>query len=164
MPTSATAAVDFFISTVKPTVDEFLNDTYDIRRGRLAAIVLNHMADYWCWHLYNDGSRAHLKKVRCDLIRERPEFSVIHDMADASKHHQLNRRAQLTSSAQITRPPGLFQAPFGDFLAPGEGGSFGEATNVIFKLDDGTVQLLEPAIRSVLAMWEALLRSGGFPP
>ena len=80
------SAADFFISTVKPTVDEFFVDTYDIRRGRLAAIVLNHMADYWCWDLYNDGSRAHLKKVRDDLISKCPEFSMIWDIADASKH------------------------------------------------------------------------------
>lgn len=164
MPTRAIAA-DFFISTVKPTVDEFLVDTYDIRRGRLAAIVLNHMADYWCWHLYNDGSDAHMERVRDYLTNECPEFSVIWDIAEASKHHQLNRRTvQLKSSEQITRPPGLFQAPFGDFLAPGEGGVFAEASNVIFKLDNGAVQLLEPAIRSVRAMWQALLRSGCSPP
>jgi len=29
MPTEASNAADFFISTVTPTVDEFLNDTYD---------------------------------------------------------------------------------------------------------------------------------------
>jgi hypothetical protein len=161
MPAAGSAAVDFFILTVKPTVDEFFADTYDIRRGRLAAIVLNHMADYWCWHLYNDGRRVHLEKVRSDLISECPEFSMIRDIADASKHHKLGRGAQLTSSEQITRPAGLFQAPFGDFLSPGEGGVFGEASNVILKLNNGGVQLLESVIRSVLATWESVLRSSG---
>jgi hypothetical protein len=42
-----TKAADFFTSIVRPTVDEFLCDTTDIRRGRLAAIVLYHMKDYW---------------------------------------------------------------------------------------------------------------------
>src|SRR5580692_4893008 len=126
MPTNA--ARDFFTWTVKPTVDEFLNDTYDIRRGRLAAIVLFHMADYWCWHLHNTDQK--LWDTYKDLNTKCPDFAVIRDIANASKHYQLTRGTrQLTSSEQITRPPGLFQAPFGDFLPPGEGGSFSEATN-----------------------------------
>jgi hypothetical protein len=40
-------AAVFFNSIVRPTVNEFLCDTGDLRRGFLAAIVLNPTADYW---------------------------------------------------------------------------------------------------------------------
>lgn len=147
MPTNA--ALDFFTWTVKPTVDEFLNDTYDIRRGRLAAIVLFHMADYWCWHLHNTDKK--LGDIYEVLQNNCSDFSMVRDIANASKHYQLTRGArQLTSSEQITRPPGLFEEGLGI-------GVFAEASNVIFKLDDGTERLLEGAIRSVLSMWETLL-------
>lgn len=43
---SIEAARDYFEVTVKPTVQEFLSNTHDVRRGRLAAIVLYHIWDY----------------------------------------------------------------------------------------------------------------------
>jgi hypothetical protein len=148
-----TRAHRFFTSIVEPTVVEFLNDPYDIRRGMLAAIVLNHMADYWCWHLHNSGKHEFLEKVRSGLINQCPDFAIIRDIADASKHSQLTRlSAQLSSSGQITRPrsPGLFEAPFGE-------GTFAEASRVTYTLDIGTTGVLEMTIRSVLEMWQMLL-------
>ncbi|MGH7055924.1 MAG: hypothetical protein ACREFA_19160, partial [Stellaceae bacterium] len=156
-----TSALDFFISTVKPTVSEFLNDPYDIRLGRLAAIVLNHMADYWCWYLYNNDEK--LADTRNGLTIRCPDFAVIRDIADASKHHKLKRGTkQLTSSEQITRPPGLFQAPFGI-------GVFAEASKVIFRLDNGTEVTARPTPPppcSAVGVWpgkgcaQAMLTSG----
>lgn len=107
------------------------------------------MADYWCWYLYNSDKK--LNDLQKHLQTICPDFAVIRDVADASKHHKLTRPTkQLTSSEQITRPPGLFEAPFGE-------GVFAEAANVIFKLDNGTERLLEDAVRSVLSMWETIL-------
>lgn len=142
-------ATDFFTSTVKPTADEFLSYIRDIRRGRLAAIVLYHMADYW--QLENTTTFNTLAILREKLINKCPEFLIIRDVADASKHGQLtiptNIPRQLTSSDQIARPPGLFQAPFGV-------GVFYEASEVIVTLDDGTSRPFTPVVQSVLSMWE----------
>jgi len=147
-------ATDFFTSTVKPTADEFLNDTKDIRRGRLAAIVLYHMADYW--RLENQATYTTLDSLRAALVAKCPDFRVIRDVADASKHAELiipakNISRTLSSSEQVTRPKGLFQAPFGT-------GVFYEASDVVFILDDGTRRPLEGAVRSVLQMWEIMLQ------
>ena len=151
-------AADFFASTVKPTVAEFLANVRDIRRGRLAAIVLYHMADYLALEGYTVQDRKvrreRLDKLHEELISECPDFSLIGDIADASKHAQLSvpkkSVREVSSSKQIKSSPGLFQSPFGE-------GVFAEAAIVFAVLDNGAHKPLEPAIRSVIAMWEAKL-------
>lgn len=147
---------DFFTSTVKPTVSEFLTNVRDIRRGRLAAIVLYHMADYLALDGYTGQDRKvmdeRLKSLREKLMVECPDFSLIRDIADATKHAQLSipkktAPRELSSSQQITSSPGLFHAPFGESV-------FAEAAIVFATLDNGTIKPLEPAVRSVLATLE----------
>ncbi len=41
-----TGARNFYLATAKPTLDEFYREPLNLRRGRLAAIVLFHVADY----------------------------------------------------------------------------------------------------------------------
>jgi hypothetical protein len=146
-------ATDFFTSTVKPTADEFLSDTRDIRRGRLAAIVLYHMADYWDQE--NNPAKTSLRRLRQSLVKKCPEFVVIRDVADASKHAQLRQSndipRELSSSDQITRAPGLFEAPFGV-------GVFNEASEVVVTLDDGTSRPFVGVVQSVLSMWEMMIQ------
>lgn len=78
-------------------------------------------------------------------------FLLIRDIADASKHAELqiakNIPRELSSSEQITRSPGLFEAPFGE-------GVFSEAVIVFALMDDGGKKPIAPAIRSVKEMWE----------
>jgi hypothetical protein len=145
-------AADFFTSIVKPTVDDFLHAGEDVRRGYLAAIVLYHVFDYWTLRKSEDDK----KLIRDDLMKRHPDFAIIRDVCDASKHATLTRSSkQLSSSEQIARPPGLFEAPFGI-------GRFDEATHVVeVTLDDGTILLLSALIRSSFSMWEALLGKDG---
>jgi len=158
--TVSTRSASFFSSTVKPTVDEFLGDVLDIRRGRLAAIVLYHMADYWLLDGATYDTRQEyteaLTSLHDSLKNECEEFSIIRDIADATKHASLfvpkdkNRPRKLSSAEQVTRPAGMFGAPFGEAV-------FSEASTVMIKLDAGTSQPLAKAIGSVLTMWEELL-------
>jgi hypothetical protein len=139
---------EFFTSIVKPTVGEFLHAEEDIRRGYLATIVLYHVFDYWTLGKSEDSKRS----IRDDLMKKYPDFAIIRDVCDASKHATLTRSSsQLSSSEQIARPPRLFEAPFGV-------GRFDEATHIIeITLDDGTILSLSALIRSCLSMWEAIL-------
>lgn len=78
---------DFFRETVEPTVNEFLADKTNIRRGRLAAIVLSHMVDYWCV----DNHQKDMTPIRKDLATKTPIddysfFQAVWDVSDASKH------------------------------------------------------------------------------
>lgn len=148
-------AADFFNLIVKPTVAEFLANVRDIRRGRLAALVLYHMADYLALEGYTGQDRKvmneRLDRLREELIAKCPDFALIRDIADATKHAQLSipkkTARELSSSKQIASSPGLFHAPFGE-------GVFAEAAIVFVTLDNGVCKPLEPAIRSVMAMWE----------
>jgi len=149
-----TNATDFFDGVVAPTVAEFFSDEGNLRRARLAAIVLYHMADYWSFETLKTE-----KKPKFDdaLIAECYEFRLIRDVANASKHAQIHRNdPQLKTSQQVSGPSGIFFAPFGE-------GVFGEAAEVFLRLDDGTVRPISPLIRSVTEFWkckvEALKKS-----
>ena len=82
----------FFKETVKLTVDEYLVRPNNIRRGRLAAIVLNHMVDYW-----HEDTQESLTAIRAALRADTPiprylgysSGDIIWDLADASKHARL---------------------------------------------------------------------------
>ncbi|MGO8737813.1 hypothetical protein [Rhodoblastus sp.] len=137
------------MSTVAPTAEEFLGDVTNIRRARLAAIVLNHMVDYW--FLENQTTFKNKSDVYTELERRCPQFPIIRDVADASKHAELDRRPRkLTSSDQVRMTPGLFEAPFGE-------GGFAEAMEVIVVLDDQTSCLFAIIVQAALSLWKALL-------
>ncbi|MEJ0096372.1 MAG: hypothetical protein WDN46_24095 [Methylocella sp.] len=147
-----TRAADFFAATVRPTVDEFFGDPRNVRRGRLAAIVLYHMADYWDQeHDPTDKSLSNLQK---SLIGKCPEFGIIRDIADASKHDRLTRPSQiprqLSNSDQIERAKGFFEASFNE-------GAFNEASIVMVTLDDKTKKPLAGYVQAALSMWESML-------
>jgi hypothetical protein len=153
----STIAKKFFTSTVKPTVTEFLGDIRDIRRGRLAAIVLSHMADYWAIQGYTGNDRnvidKRLDKLRVDLINDCPDFEIIWNIADATKHVRLTtkRPRKLSTSDQIIKPLGIFGAPFNTAV-------FNEASIVEIVLDNKKKRPLAGVIQSVFAMWERKLK------
>ncbi|WP_207634007.1 hypothetical protein [Paraburkholderia hospita] len=148
---------------VKPTVDEYLLETRDIRRGRLAAIVLYHMADHAALDgYYGQAMNERLAVMKRELIEACPDFGLICDIADASKHSRLQVRTKaprhITTAGQVSRPIGMFGAPFGQ-------GVFNEASWVTVTFDDGRVRPLAGIVRQVLMMWEArLFPVGPFQP
>jgi hypothetical protein len=102
----------------------------------------------------NPKDNASLKSLYIQLSQQCPDFLVIRDVADASKHRSLGRvPRKLTSTAQVTRTSGIFDAPFGTAC-------FNQASVVEYELDDGTKRPLLGAVRSVLWMWERLLEKG----
>jgi hypothetical protein len=144
---------NFFASIVEPTVVEFDREPLNLRRGRLAAIVVYHMADYW----WNEHKAAYpkLADLHLHLVGRCPEFGVIRDVADASKHAELigpQKRLprKMTSTEQVQTTPGIFQAPFGT-------GVFREAAYIYAELDDGTKPPLLGAVRATIEMWRGLL-------
>jgi hypothetical protein len=98
--------------------------------------------------------RKRLESLHKELIAACPDFALIRDIADASKHARLHVRdgapRLVTGAQQITRPHGIFGAPFGT-------AAFGEASWVVVTLDDGQTRPLAGIVRQVLMMWEAKL-------
>jgi hypothetical protein len=146
-------AADFLVLVVKPTAEEFLRDTGDLRRGFLAAIVLYHLADYWDQE--NNPTETSLSNLRQALIKKCPDFGVIRDIADASKHAELTRPSKdipriLSSSENVKVVKDLSSDGVSIF-------SYGPPA-VKFTLDDGSRGSLDAAVRSVLSMWEIELQ------
>ena len=136
---------DYFENTVKPAVDEYLsgNGRFNIRKARLAAIVVEHIIDYYSLAYKKD--RAEVRKDITDLL---PLYSVTRDAADATKHGSLKRRnTDIKENGQIKCPPGFFQAPFGE-------GCWAEAIEVYAETDDGRKISLENAIKEVMRVWD----------
>lgn len=142
--------VDYFEQTVKPTVAEFLDDKVNIRRGRIAAIVLYHMNDYVRKNGYGTPTNLLLGK---DKIL----FETVHAAANATKHFRLDKNHIAMTADQVIAEnnSGLFNAPFGE-------GVFAESNEVYLELDkpqvfDGTVLEsvnLASALTFVLSFWE----------
>jgi hypothetical protein len=146
---------------VEPTVTEFIQSPHDIRRGLLAAMVLNHMADHVALEGFPSSDRYSMdclvKKIRDSMLTTCPEFKFIQDIADATKHAKLSiprnqnkPTREVSSSNQISVSPGLFQAPFGE-------GVFLEAVVVFATLQDGSSKPLLPAVEAVLKAWRSKL-------
>jgi hypothetical protein len=116
------------------------------------------MADHW--YLENP-TKPSLNALRRSLINKCPEFALIRDVADASKHAQLTYSVEppraVSSSDQIARSPGFFNAPFGE-------GVFFEAVEVLVRLEDGTMRPLAGIVQPLLSMWEGLLASSASRP
>lgn len=156
------STIHFFIVTVKPTVQDFLGAKGDIRRAHLATLVLSHMADYWAVDAYEGddrGMRECLDELHKALADECPEFLLIKEVADASKHAQLltnkkNMPHELSFSERIKRPAGFFTDQFVE-------GKSDEAPSVMVTLDNGTTRPLAEAVQSVLFLWEKKLREKG---
>lgn len=158
MPSTAKT---FFSLMVEPTVAEFIQFPFDIRRGLLAAMVLNHMVDHIALEGCTSTDRLHmnilLKTTRDSMLKNCPEFQFVQDVADATKHSKLfvskkvgSAPRGVSSSSQISSTPGLFQAPFGE-------GVFAEAVVVFANMKDGSSKPLLPAVQTVLAAWKGEL-------
>ncbi len=123
------------------------------------------MVDHAALEGYSGNDRtemqAKIDQLRKQLVEVCPDVALIHDIADASKHAILSvpKKAarQLSTAGQVSRPPGIFAAPFGTAV-------FNEASWVMATLDNGTRRPLAGIVRQVLMMWEAkLFPVGPFP-
>lgn len=142
--------VDYFEKTVKPTVNEFLKDKTDIRRGRIAAIVLYHMDDYVRENGYGNPTNSLLGS-------DKMLYQAVKAAANATKHFRLRKEHIAMAASQVIAEdnPGLFDAPFGE-------GVFAESNEVHLELDkpetiDGLVYEkvnLATAITFIFGFWE----------
>ncbi len=138
---------DFIERFVLPTVDEFSHAPLNERRGFLAAIMVNHIADYAT--ITKDGQRVN----RIRSLDDPPELQILKDVADAAKHSVLtsdNRTVKNSGQIERLHEPGFFQAPFGQ-------GVFAEANGVcVHRIGYPPTQLL-PVLHAAIAFWKSYL-------
>ncbi len=146
----------FFNETVKPTVDEYLNEPENIRRGRLAAIVLYHLEDYWRVDTKQNIHDELQTKTFIQGDASHSSADIIRDLANASKHAELTRSNKtLTHANQIKQrmTGAIGTAPIGT-LAIGTIRPVG----VSVVLDDGQMFSLSYVIQQMMDVWRELLK------
>lgn len=154
-------AKEFLQLVVEPTVREFMDAPHDIRRGLLAALVLNHLTDHVAMENCHSTDRkvmdADLNNVKNKMRAACQDFQFIQDVADATKHAKLSVSKNpnipvrdVRSFEQLSSTPGFFDAPFGE-------GAFAEGVVVYATLPDGSTKPLLPAINAVLNAWYSML-------
>lgn len=139
---------EYFSLMVEPTVREFIDTPQDLRRGLLAALVLNHMVD----HLAQENGAAsdrksmddRVKAKRHEILDKCHEFQFIWDIADSIKHAKLTTKnyREVSSSNQLSGSAGIFQVPFGE-------GVFFEAVKIFSIVENGVEKPLLPAVTVV---------------
>lgn len=83
---------EFFVRIVVPTVEEFARNPGDVRRGVLACIVLQSMADHYVANRLVDPGmskaqkRRRLEKFNEDLREKDKAFAKVGDVANGTKH------------------------------------------------------------------------------
>lgn len=161
---------EYYEETVKPTVEEFLKDKTDLRKGRLAAIVLDHMRDYRIVQQGIGTTEILLNEIKHDCF----DLVLIRDVCNASKHCILTsncrnktnvknpRNLTKVSDIKSEKNTGTFRAPFGTPKA-----LFGEANRVYMKFDEPIIfnnekiigRFLHEAISEVIQYWNKILYS-----
>jgi hypothetical protein len=138
--TAPDPVVAFFTEEVDPTVREFLADLGSLRRGRLATLMLVHMADHF-WHGRPERrSRAtNTASFRALLGRQQEAFWILCEAAAASRHAMMRRS-----------PPGSLDRPVG-------GTRPSSLPVIVVGWRQDQVRALDAEVRRVHAMWAALL-------
>lgn len=159
---------DYYLNTVQPTVQEFLENKQDLRKGRIAAIVLDHMRDYWAIYLDQHEKRSITETILKDEIYELcPDAALIRDVCNATKHGLLRistndkiipKSIYSTHQIKSEQNEGLFVGGFGSM--------FGEANYVFIEFEDTDrnsehtgFRFLHEAISAVSSFWDNKLNS-----
>lgn len=154
---------EYFNLTVKPTVEEFLHAPHDLRRGRIASIILHHTNDYIKNALPDFISISEKYRNKNEvteklnvLFREaNPHHDLIKDIADATKHATLHKKTRDVSEAdQVSRLPNIFEAPFGE-------GYFADQIVVVVNLNGGVIKSLPEIIAEATTQLETYLQGKG---
>ncbi|MCE4059971.1 hypothetical protein LXM60_07100 [Pandoraea sputorum] len=139
---------------------ELLGSPNDLRRSYLAAVVLYHTTDHYLVQTQGrdaalaNGRKSPILELVKKLSASCPEFLLVRDIADATKHCELRPQKEvprgLVSAASIRRPSGTFSAPFGTAV-------FGEASIVTVTTDNGERFPLIGILITAYNMWAQLL-------
>lgn len=157
---------DYYLNTVKPTVAEFMANRCDLRKGRLAAIVLDHVRDYRAVQL---DIKNHKQEYSPNMVLESikdacPDAVFLRDVCNASKHAiltnnpKISRTISNTEQIKAEQNEGLFSAPFGE-------GMFAESNHAFIKFDQDQIlngekisfRKLHDSINEVIKYWDEQL-------
>lgn len=118
-----------------------------LRKGIIAATSLFH---------FREHIPENIRPTKSQLKRQYPEYGLVGDITNASKHNVISHDSPLISSAnQICEEMRLI------FFADNDGKYLAPQLEIVVRLDNGTEFLLVKILFNVLVMWDQILDNLG---
>lgn len=149
------SAFDYWDRIAKPTVEEFLANRKDVRRGMLAAMVVLHAVDY----VFQNRGRETNAKINDKAVKDFKlraaktsfEFRVAQDFALAAKHCQLSQETKVGfHSGQYM----VADSAFVGQMVPGRSFLGDEVGGVTIQIEDHRYANLVRSLKGAVAFLE----------
>ncbi len=154
---------DFFETMAKPSYRDWRAEPLAQHRAKATVGFVNDMAERMFHYLglENDYGARGTGAYRDSLAEECPDFGLLRDIADNTKHFRLNRANRRISSAEQTGRGALSWAKTGDNWEDADY-TWEESGDLLITTDDsGEQRSLISIVNNVMSMWERLLNEKG---
>jgi hypothetical protein len=108
-------ASDFFSLVAEPSIEEFFQDSKNIRKIVMAIWAVSALIEHICWENFPDYMHTDGDKFLRNLASKQPAYAVIREASNCLKHAVRNRGTpKAAGSASVNvRPRGWGEAEFG---------------------------------------------------
>jgi hypothetical protein len=154
---------EFFETKVKRSYEDWRAEPLAEHRAEALFGFANAMAERMFHHLALEkkyGERGE-GRYRDELARTDPDFGLLRDIADGTKHFKLDRGNRKISSAEQTGRGALIWEKIGDKFEDAAWTYEESGDLVITTTDSGKQRSLISIANNVMSMWERLLNENG---
>ena len=154
---------DFFEKVVKPSYQDWRDEPLAEHRAKALFGFANDMAEriYHHFALEKKYGKHGEGRYRDELGRTDPDFGLLRDIADGTKHFRLGRTNRKISSANQTGRGALTWDKLEDKWED-TAYTFEESGDLLMTtLDTGEQRSLISIVNNVMSMWERLLNENG---
>lgn len=150
---------DFFENMVKPSYSDWFAEPLAEHRAKATIGFANDMAERMFHHLglEKDYGPRGTGKYRDMLADNCPDFGLVRDIADGTKHFQLRRANRKITSAKQTTRGALTWDKLGDTWEDANYTWEETSDLLVTTLDNGEKRSLISIVNNVMSMWEGLL-------
>ncbi len=148
----------FFEEMIKPSYRDWREKPLAEYRAKATVGYLNDMAERMFHHLgldkaYGTGGTG---KYRAALAESCPDFGILRDVADGTKHFRLGRPNRRVSTAEQTGRGAIVWETWGDLWEDADYKWEDTGDLLIVRLDSGVQRSLISIVNNVILMWERL--------
>ena len=152
---------DFFETMVKPSYKDWRDEPLAQHRAKAMIGYADAMAERMFHHLGLEKDLPRPAQYRDALTEECPDFSLLRNIADGTKHFRLNRDNRQISSADQTGRGALTWEKLGDTWEDADYTWEETGDLLITTTDSGKQRSLISIANNVMSMWEHLLNENG---
>lgn len=150
---------DFFEKMVKPAFRDWRKEPLAEHRAKATVGFANDMAERMFHYLGLEkkyGARG-TGEYRDELAKDCPDFGLLRDIADGTKHFQLRRPNRAISSAEQTKRSALTWDKLEDKWEDADYTWEETGDLLVTTLDSSEKRSLISIVNNVMSMWEELL-------